>query len=447
MESQAFVTSDHSLVDDVGQVWVHSGQYHPYSAGLLQVLDDRMTATGTDDLWEFQLPDYPVEDMTAMEAGIDGDIWLASGSFWRVWESDPIRRLHQGQWLSYYSLFWDVSNRVIDIFVQDDHRVWFVTDHPSGSEDYKRLRSFDDGGTPEDTGDDIWHTYTLPGSGTSGVVAVDSLDRLWYGDTWGLYLRSDSTWQRVYDERQVCDLVPAANGTLFVLVSNNRMNCTPPSPSVYVIGADGHGDYGYIETMVELHLDLLRSASRHNALWAVDPDGTVWFWHLRPHLVLQNSQGIGRAVPGTSAGALDTDPAGRVWSVVDNRLHRLSLRPDFDLEGVPSRWFIQPGGSGSYHLQVTSIEGFDEPVLLTAEDLPVGVTATFEPNPVQAGSQASMTLQVDLDVPLADYDLRVVGSSGSLSHGRPLQLHVVSGVVPRYLPIAARWVSGPTAAD
>ncbi len=157
-----------------------------------------------------------------------------------------------------------------DIFAQDDRHTWFAAKG--------HVKGFDDGGTPADTGDDVWQELALPAAGEHPVVAVDVGGRLWYGDSNGLYRYDGSSWLSIYTDRGICDLAPAADGTLYAqLVDYWSSGCQPFGDSVLAVRSDDtFGWPQFIETLVAQEPESVRSASRRNTLWAVAPDGAIW---------------------------------------------------------------------------------------------------------------------------------------------------------------------------
>lgn len=59
--------------------------------------------------------------------------------------------------------------------------------------------------------------------------------------------------------------------------------------------------------------------------------------------------------------------------------------------------------------------GFNEPITLTATDLPAGASATFSPNPVAPGSSSTLTIIFAGGTPEGMSDITITGTSGTLS--------------------------------
>ena len=63
-------------------------------------------------------------------------------------------------------------------------------------------------------------------------------------------------------------------------------------------------------------------------------------------------------------------------------------------------------------IATSAIQGFDSPIALTALGLPAGATATFSPNPVQAGSSSTMSIEFAPDQPENTFNVTVQAEAG-----------------------------------
>lgn len=70
--------------------------------------------------------------------------------------------------------------------------------------------------------------------------------------------------------------------------------------------------------------------------------------------------------------------------------------------------------------------GFNDPILLEASGLPAGASATFSPNPVQPGSDATLNIDFPAGVVEGVYDVVVTGSAAGLTATATTQMTVVS---------------------
>jgi hypothetical protein len=245
----------------------------------MQTLNDGGNASFDNDRWAL---DIPVHLLSATERTPEGDLWLVPFYVWRgTWYGAPLR-YHQGRWIEFEHSTPPGYTHTIDIFAQDEHHTWFAygtfpEDRPSS---LRGILALDDAGTIDDFTDDVWSDYPLETSGEGGAVAVDSLGRLWFGDSSGLYLYQQDAWQPfqlgVYQQHVICDLTPAPNGVLFVQVDVFDASCDY-ADFVYAIHPDGSLDYGGVGRFVQSQYEIVRSTVHRNRLWTVAPDGAIWY--------------------------------------------------------------------------------------------------------------------------------------------------------------------------
>ena len=222
-----------------------------------------------------------------------------------------------------------MNQQISDIFAQDQHHIWFASwDHGNV---LGNVLSLDDGGTPADTSDDVWQTFPIGAVDGKLVVAVDALGRLWYGQASGLYRYNGSSWQLIYGGRPVCDLAPAADGTLYAqIVRSTRppdagsirirsWSCVPMERSRIHIQQVAH----------QRRTGHRATARRRNNLWTIASDGAIWYIsHLDPGQELQRRSSSGLdtyalPVEPEAVQRLEVDARGHVWLVADSQLWRM----------------------------------------------------------------------------------------------------------------------------
>jgi len=410
-----FEDVDHVVVDKQGRTWLHSFYFWPYTAGVMQTIDDKGSTTLADD--EGQLRGW-ASIVNVLEPAANGDLWIAGESDWRFRSPAGPRRFYDDSYIDYapptYNTF------IEDIFVQDTRHAWFT--YVDAEE--KGVYSFDNGGTPLVTSDDSWHSYPIVTGGAYGLVAVQQ-DRIWYGDSSGLYLHNDSGWQQV-SAVNVTDLVPAAGGALFVGVGG----------AVLTLEADGRQSLQSVVDLIANDLPRVRTATRRNHMWTIAPDGGVWFWN--DLWLLERRDDAGAQVYQTpfKSRYIEVDQNNHIW-LADGSLWRMSPRPDFRLELHPPLWLMTPDDTRSVTIKVVPAGGYDEMVTLAISGLPPAVSAAIDPNPLSPGEQATLKLTTAA-APLGDYELTVSGTSSSLSHERPFRLAIVEQVYDMIFPIVAR---------
>ena len=85
--------------------------------------------------------------------------------------------------------------------------------------------------------------------------------------------------------------------------------------------------------------------------------------------------------------------------------------PNYTLSISPgSRTVKRAGGTVTYTVTINSTNGFNSPVTLTVTGLPLGATASFNPNP--ATTSSTMTVNVPGASPSGTYTLTVTGTGG-----------------------------------
>ena len=309
-----------------GLIWLYSSSQQQYIAGAVQILDDRGTLALEDDMWQVPPTDRPnlgsCERVTAFER-VAGETWYASFCYHRFsWDYKAVR--YRSGERSEYPL---MDQQVSDIFAQDQHHIWFASwDYGDGN-----VLSLDDGGTLADTSDDVWQSFPIAAADEKLVVAIDALGRLWLGQTSGLYRYDGSAWQLIFGEHPVCDLAPAADGTLYAqIVPYGVTACEGHSDTVLVVRADGTiVDYTSTKWLIRDEPDIVRTARRRNSLWTIASDGAIWYIsHLDPGQELQRRSSSGLdtyalPVEPEAVQRLEVDTRGHVWLVAGSQLWRM----------------------------------------------------------------------------------------------------------------------------
>ena len=443
-----------AVVDGAGLLWVHSEHHAPYSAGNLQILDDRGDPVLGNDHWTLA---RDAQMISALERTPGGDLWLADFYQYRWTAYWPPRRWHDGAWITTtLPVTGMLGVPIADIFAQDEAHTWFVGRYADDTGPGRGVLALDDGGTVADSSDDQWQIYPLDTGGTGGAVAVDALGRRWFGDSSGLYRYDGSAWQAVDQAalatKGVCDLTPAADGTLFVQVAGNApgvttLSCDYPDQTILTIGPDDNMTTQRVDQLVAERFDLVRTARHRNRLWSVAPDGAVWYLVDEAGggeaLVLhrRSATGLTRyALPfaTTLVRSLEIDPHNHVWLVADGSLWRLSGMPTFTLTVQPDRWLLQPGQSSQSEVRVERQEGFTGTVLLRLTGFPTVITTDLTAAPVTASQPVTLTFQVAAEAALGVYPATLLGTSGTLTQTTPLTVYVVAEIYTAYLPVVQR---------
>ncbi len=399
-----------TIVDRQGTTWIINGA--------LQIFDDMGTATMADDRGTI----LGTHSTTALEPAPNGDLWVGRIQYSsRVSPTAlPPIRYHNYSEIA-YPLVWGLID---DIFTQDAQHTWFTYRNYYVEE--KGIHSLDDGGTPADYTDDVSALYPIETAGVGGIVAVKD-GRLWYGDSSGLYQYGDPGWEQV-SANHVHGLVPAADGSLFVDLDT----------AVLIIEPDGRQSYASIESLITNDLPRVRSTERRNRMWTVAPDGAVWYWRssFEHELVRRGDGGIMVYTTPVRSEYVEVDKNNHVW-LADGALWRMSPQPDFAVGVAPSLWMMSRNNIRNGTVKIDSIEEYIEAVQVTVEDLPSGVTAKIEPNPLLAGETVVLTLTTT-GAALGNSFLTVSGTSASYKHSKPFELVVVEQVFDTLMPVVAK---------
>jgi subtilase family serine protease len=84
--------------------------------------------------------------------------------------------------------------------------------------------------------------------------------------------------------------------------------------------------------------------------------------------------------------------------------------PNFSLSANPTSLSIRQTSSGTTRITVNAIGGYKGTIALSASGLPTGMTATFSPTSVNAGSSSTMTIRTSRTTPIGTYTITVSGT-------------------------------------
>ncbi len=94
--------------------------------------------------------------------------------------------------------------------------------------------------------------------------------------------------------------------------------------------------------------------------------------------------------------------------------------PDFTIAAAPATQSVVVGGSTSYAVTLTPVNGFSGTVALSVAGLPAGTTASFNPT---TGS-STLTIQTTRSAKVGGATLTITGKSGALSHSTTVTLQL-----------------------
>ncbi len=113
---------------------------------------------------------------------------------------------------------------------------------------------------------------------------------------------------------------------------------------------------------------------------------------------------------------------------------KAQLLDTFTLSASPSTLSVMQGDSGQVYISVNSINNFSAPVSLSFSDAPIGVSISFDNNPVTpppGGADSSTAyFSVDASVTASNYQMTLVGTSGSDVKNYDFTLQVTARPTP-----------------
>jgi hypothetical protein len=104
--------------------------------------------------------------------------------------------------------------------------------------------------------------------------------------------------------------------------------------------------------------------------------------------------------------------------------------PDFQLTVSPAAQTLPPGSSVSFSIGVAATDGFAQPVTLSVDGLPAGVTASFSANPVTPSGGSFLKLSAAASTPTGVFSVTVTGTGGGITHTASGRVTVDFGLIP-----------------
>lgn len=96
--------------------------------------------------------------------------------------------------------------------------------------------------------------------------------------------------------------------------------------------------------------------------------------------------------------------------------------PNFSMAASPSSQTVTVGGSTTYTVSTSALNGFTGSVGLTMAGLPPGATALFSPTSITGSGSSTVTVTTATSTPAGGYTLTITGTSGSLVHSTTVTL-------------------------
>jgi Polysaccharide lyase len=97
---------------------------------------------------------------------------------------------------------------------------------------------------------------------------------------------------------------------------------------------------------------------------------------------------------------------------------------DFSISLLPSQTNVMTGSNVSFTVTIATTNGFTGNVALSADDLPSGISANFNPPTISGTGSATLTLSAASDMPPDNYSISITGAGDSASHSGNVLLTV-----------------------
>ena len=107
-----------------------------------------------------------------------------------------------------------------------------------------------------------------------------------------------------------------------------------------------------------------------------------------------------------------------------------STSPGFGVVVLPAEQRTCQSGTASFEVRATALNGFSGPVTLTAAGHPTGTSASFSPNPVNAGAVSTLTIGNTVAAPAGSYVVTVTGSAGTETAAAAAELAIDAALGP-----------------
>jgi glycosyl hydrolase family 39 (putative alpha-L-iduronidase) len=128
---------------------------------------------------------------------------------------------------------------------------------------------------------------------------------------------------------------------------------------------------------------------------------------------LAGSESVNVSVPAYSVVALKMTPGSG---------------PEFSIAASPASQSVLSGGSTTYSVAVSALNGFTGNVTFAASGLPSGATASFNPASVSGSGSSTLSVTTSADTPTGTYPIAITATSGTLEHTTQVSL-AVSGSI------------------
>src|SRR3984957_9040330 len=118
---------------------------------------------------------------------------------------------------------------------------------------------------------------------------------------------------------------------------------------------------------------------------------------------------------------------GKVYSATFSKLLNVYGLESFGLSVAPQTQTVAAGSNTTFTVSTSAFNNFSGNISLSVTGLPAGVTASFNPPSVAAGSSSTLTISPATNTLTGDYSFNIVGTSGSLTNLITASVNVTGG--------------------
>ncbi len=142
---------------------------------------------------------------------------------------------------------------------------------------------------------------------------------------------------------------------------------------------------------------------------------------------------VGSGTTGLAVSTTTTTPAGSYTLTITGtdgtHTHTATVtlvvnQPDFAVSAAPASQSVQQGGSTSYTVTLSAINGYAGTVNFSVSGLPVGATASFTPASLVGSGTSTLAITTANPTTSGSYALTITGSDGTLTHTAAVTLVV-----------------------